>query len=134
MDRRAGARADTVRRGSALARTSPFRSPRRSGLAVPFVRAGSRRNYFFVGLLVLLAVAAGFIHPTQLGIVAAPPGSASRSRLDVVLFIIARDGGTGDSDVHQQRRAAARQATRHPAVERVALGSVLLLLALDAIG
>jgi uncharacterized protein involved in response to NO len=38
---------------------------------------------------VLLAVAAAFIHLAQLGLVAAPPGSASRSRLDVVLFIIA---------------------------------------------
>jgi hypothetical protein len=53
---------------------------RGDGLAIPFVQAGNRRNYFFVGLLCCFAVAAAFVHLAQLGLVACPPVSASRSR------------------------------------------------------
>ena len=43
-------------------------------LAVPFWKAKNRRNYFFVGLLLLLAAAAGFVHLAQRGIVSVPGG------------------------------------------------------------
>ena len=41
-------------------------------LAIPFVKARNRRNYFFVGLLVLMSVAAGFVHLAQLGVASLP--------------------------------------------------------------
>jgi hypothetical protein len=86
---RACARADAVRR----------RQRAGANVAFPLGRGGRARGSLLSGpasrpqlllrrLLVLLAVAAGCIHLAQLGIVAAPPGSAS-GRLDVVLFIIA---------------------------------------------
>ncbi|MFX8972808.1 NnrS family protein, partial [Acinetobacter baumannii] len=38
-----------------------------AALAQPFIRARNRRNYFFIGLLALMGVAAGVVHAAQLG-------------------------------------------------------------------
>ena len=103
------------------------------GLAVPFVKAGNRRNYFFVALLVLLALAAAFIHLAQLGIVAAPAGLGIKVALDVVLFIIAVMGGRV-IPMFTNNGVRGAQASRHPRVEQAALGTVLALLAVDAFG
>jgi uncharacterized protein involved in response to NO len=35
-------------------------------VAIPFFKARNRRNYFFVALLVLMSLAAGFVHLSQL--------------------------------------------------------------------
>lgn len=50
-----------------------------AGIAVPLWRARSRRNYFFVGLLLLLAAALACIHLAALGVLAVPPGSGCSS-------------------------------------------------------
>ncbi len=50
-------------------------------LAIPFFKAGNRRNYFFVGLLVLMSAASLAVHLDQLGVLrAARAWSASRPR------------------------------------------------------
>ena len=103
------------------------------GLAIPFVQAGNRRNYFFVGLLGLLAAAAAFIHLAQLGVVEAPAGLGVRVALDVVLFIIAVMAGRV-IPMFTNNGVRGAKATRHPVVERAALGTVLALLAVDALG
>ena len=103
------------------------------GLAIPFVQAGNRRNYFFVALLALLAVAAAFIHLAQLGLVALPPGFGIQVALDVVLFIVAVMAGRVIPMFTNNGVPGAR-ATRRSAVERAALASVLALLVLDALG
>src|SRR5512134_3252389 len=64
-----------------------------AGLARPFIRARNRRNYFFIALLVLMALASGFVHLAQLGVVAAPAWAGLQLGLDVVLFIVAVMGG-----------------------------------------
>jgi uncharacterized protein involved in response to NO len=103
------------------------------GLAIPFVKAGNRRNYFFVGLLVLLAAAAAFIHLTQLGVVAAPAGPGVQVALDVVLFIIAVMGGRV-IPMFTDNGVPGAKASRHPLVERAALAALLALLAVDTFG
>lgn len=103
------------------------------GLAIPFYRARNRRNYFFVGLLGLLAVAAGFIHLSQLGLIVVPAWLGIQVALDVVLFILAVMGGRV-IPMFTNNGVPGADATRRPGVERAALGTVLVLLAADAAG
>jgi len=102
-------------------------------LAIPFVRAGSRRNYFFVGLLGLMALAAGAVHLAQLGRVAVPGGLGIPVALDVVLFILAVMGGRV-IPMFTNNGVPGAGAARRPWVEKAALGGVLALLAADAAG
>lgn len=102
-------------------------------LAVSFMKARNRRNYFFIGLLVLLAAAAGFVHLAQLGIVAVPVGLGIPVALDAVLFILAVMGGRV-IPMFTNNGVPGTGATRQPWVERAALGGVLALLVADAVG
>ena len=89
-------------------------------LAIPFIKARNRRNYFFVGLLVLLSAAAGFFHLAQLGVVGTPPaGAGVQFGLDVVLFIasvmagrVAKRGSAPGCSRSARRRARARPRKR----------------------
>ncbi len=102
-------------------------------LAIPFVRARNRRNYFFIGLLVLMAVAAGTVHAAQRGWLAMPAWAGLQLGLDVVLFILAVMGGRViPMFTNNGVRGAA--ATRHPLVEKAALGGVLALAVADLAG
>ncbi len=103
------------------------------GLAIPFLRARNRRNYFFVGLLVLLAVASGFVHLQQLGIVRAPASVGLPLGLDVVLFIVSVMAGRV-VPIFTNNGVPGAAARRHPGVEKASLGLVLALTVADAVG
>ena len=103
------------------------------GLAVPFIRAKNTRNYFFVGLLGLLTVAAAFIHLSQLGVLAVPAWLGIQVALDVVLFTLAVMGGRV-IPMFTNNGVPGTQASRHPWVEKAALGALLVLLAADILG
>ncbi|MBL8276926.1 MAG: NnrS family protein [Pelomonas sp.] len=102
-------------------------------LARPLIRAGSRRNYFFVGLLVLMGAAAAVVHAAELGWLTWPAGVAIGVGLDVVLFIVAVMAGRV-VPMFTNNGVPGAAAARHPHVERLALGSVLALLGADAFG
>ncbi|MDA8457255.1 NnrS family protein [Acidovorax sp. GBBC 3334] len=101
-------------------------------LAVPFVRARSRRNYFFVGLLALMAVAAACIH-------LAPAGSGALAwrgvqlALDAVLFVLCVMGGRV-VPMFTQNGVPGTLPRRRKRLEQAALGAVLALIAADAAG
>jgi uncharacterized protein involved in response to NO len=116
---------------SALANTA-FPLAAAIALAVPFVQAGNRRNYFFVGLLVLLAAATLTVHLSQLGVLALPAWAGIQIALDAVLFILCVMGGRVIPMFTISGVPGAR-SLRHPRLEQVALGSVLALLAADAV-
>jgi uncharacterized protein involved in response to NO len=101
-------------------------------LAIPFVRAGNRRNYFFVALLVLLSVAAGAFHLSHLRS-AEMSAWPLRVALDVILFIVCVVAGRV-IPLFTNSGAPGAGASRHPLVEKFALGLVLALMAADAIG
>lgn len=103
-----------------------------AALAIPFVRAGVRRNYFFVALLVLMAAASLAFHLDQLGMLRFPGGLGIQLALDMVLFIMAVMGGRV-IPMFTNNGVPGANATRHPLVEKAALGSVLALLAADAL-
>jgi uncharacterized protein involved in response to NO len=99
-------------------------------LARPFVAARNRRNYFFVGLLLLLAGAALCVHLQWLGVLAVPAWAGIQLALDVVLFVMAVMAGRVVPMFTNNGVPGAR-ATRHAALEKLALGAVLMLLASD---
>jgi uncharacterized protein involved in response to NO len=102
-------------------------------LAIPFIKARNRRNYFFVGLLALMSVAAGFVHLAQLGVVSLPAWAGLQLGLDVVLFIVSVMGGRV-IPMFTNNGVPGASATRKPFVEKAALGLVLALLAADVGG
>ena len=100
------------------------------GIGIPLVQSGNRRNYFFIGLLLLLALATLTLHLSYLGALAWPERASLQAGLDVVLFIIAVMGGRV-IPMFTNNGIPGTAATRSPLVEKVALGSVLVLLGAD---
>ena len=102
-------------------------------LAVPFYKARNQRNYFFVGLLLAMSVASGFVHLSQLEVVNAPSWVGLQAGLDIVLFILAVMGGRV-IPMFTNNGVPGAQATRSVRVERSAMGLVLALAAADLLG
>lgn len=96
-------------------------------LAIPFWRSRNRRNYFFVGLLALMGLANLGLHLSQLGVIDLPGWLGVQLALDVVLFIMAVMGGRV-IPMFTNNGVPNANAARHPWVEKLALGSVLVLL------
>ena len=103
-----------------------------AALAVPFWASGNRRNYFFVGLLVLMGLAELALHLSALGVVALRAGSSVQIALDVVLFIMAVMGGRV-IPMFTNNGVPGAGAARHALLEKIALGSVIALVAADAL-
>jgi uncharacterized protein involved in response to NO len=102
-------------------------------LAIPFIKVGNRRNYFFVLLLILMAIASAFVHLAKLGIAGTPSWLGLQLGLDVLLFIVSVMSGRvipmfTNNGVH------GAAATRNPWVEKTALGLVLALAVADMAG
>lgn len=100
------------------------------GLVIPLVKSRNRRNYFFVALLMLLGAAILAMHLSWLGMLAWPERASLQLGLDVILFIIAVMGGRV-IPMFTNNGIPGTQAIRHPLVEKIALGSVLILLGAD---
>jgi uncharacterized protein involved in response to NO len=101
-------------------------------LAIPFWQSRNRRNYFFVALLLLMAIANLGIHLAQLGVLALPAWLGVQVALDVVLFIMAVMGGRV-IPMFTNNGVAGAGAVRDARVEKLALGSTLVLLAVDLV-
>ena len=101
-------------------------------LAIPFIAAGNKRNYFFIGLLCALGVAAALMHLSQLGVLAFPQWAGIRAGLDVVLFIMVVMAGRV-IPMFTNNGAPGAGAVRNDSVEKLALGSTLLLLGADVL-
>ena len=99
-------------------------------LAIPLVAARNRRNYFFVGLLLLLSGAALAFHLSALGVIRVPAWIGIQLALDILLFIMAVMGGRV-IPMFTNNAVSGANATRRPMVERAALGGVLALLLID---
>ncbi|MCX2863933.1 NnrS family protein [Paucibacter sp. PLA-PC-4] len=102
-------------------------------LAVPFIAARNRRNYFFIALLALLTVAQAGVHLSQLGLLQLPGWVGIQLGLDVVLFIMAVMAGRV-IPMFTNNGVPGANATRRPWLEQAALGSTLALLAGDGLG
>ena len=101
-------------------------------LAIPFFAAGNRRNYFFVGLLLLMSAADLAVHLDKLGVAKVPGWLGIQLALDAVLFIMAVMGGRV-IPMFTNNGVPGANATRQPLVEKAALGLTLAVLAADAL-
>ncbi|MER2516051.1 MAG: NnrS family protein [Candidatus Accumulibacter phosphatis] len=101
-------------------------------LAIPLWKSRNQRNYFFVPLLMLLGAAVLAMHLSWLGLLVWPERASLLVGLDMVLFIIAVMGGRV-IPMFTNNGIPGTLATRHPLIEKLALGSVLLLLVADVL-
>ncbi|HZZ92332.1 MAG TPA: NnrS family protein [Usitatibacter sp.] len=103
------------------------------GIGIPLVRSGNRRNYFFVVLLVALAAIELLVHASELGWMKLPETWGLQLGLDLVLFIVVVMAGR-IVPMFTNNGVPGAVATRNPIVERLAMGSVLALVAADLAG
>jgi len=101
---------------------------------------GNQRNYFFVGLLLLMGLASAVLHLKQLGLwekLPVPPelmqGLGLPLALDLIMFMIVVMAGRV-VPMFSNNGVTGMAAARDPRLERVCLGSVILLAAIDATG
>ncbi len=99
-------------------------------IGIPIVRSRNRRNYFFVALLLLLSLVVLAFHGAAGGRLPWPERASLTVGLDVVLFVMAVMGGRV-IPMFTNNGVPGANATRHPIVEKLALGGVLVLLAVD---
>lgn len=101
-------------------------------IGIPLVQSRNRRNYFFMALLLLLGVAVLAFHLSPLKLLPWPERASLQAGLDVVLFVMAVMGGRV-IPMFTNNGIPGVQATRHPWVEKIALGSVLALFGADVL-
>jgi uncharacterized protein involved in response to NO len=103
------------------------------GIAVPFVRSGNRRNYFFIALLLGMGAANLAFHLGMVGLPALPVQRGLQIGLDIVLFIMVVMGGRV-IPMFTMNGIPGVICVRLPWLERLAAGGVLALLAADVAG
>ena len=101
-------------------------------IGIPLFRARNVRNYFFVGLLVLMAALVLLVHATLNQRFGLPPRWGLQLALDVVLFIMVVMSGRV-IPMFTNNAIPGTRATRYPSVEKIALGTVLLLFLADSL-
>src|SRR5680860_565486 len=99
-------------------------------IGIPLLRSRNVRNYFFVGLLVLMGGLILALHLALQGAFELPPRLGLQLALDVVLFIMAVMGGRV-IPMFTNNGVPGAGAKRHALVEKLALGSILMLFAAD---
>jgi uncharacterized protein involved in response to NO len=102
-------------------------------IGIPLARSRNTRNYFFLGLLALMAALVAGLHAALLGAAELPPRLGLVLGLDVMLFIMAVMGGRV-IPMFTNNGVPGAGAARHALVEQLALGSVLALFAADVAG
>jgi len=103
-----------------------------TALAIPLYKAQNRRNYFFVALLVLMALAQLVVHMDAMGVIKVPGWAGIALGLDVMLFVLSVMGGRV-IPMFTNNAIAGAKAVRNPWIEKLALGLVLLLVLADAL-
>jgi uncharacterized protein involved in response to NO len=101
-----------------------------AAIGIPLMRARNVRNYFFVGLLLVMGGLVLMVHLSLREGSALSPRVGLSLALDLVLFIMAVMGGRV-IPMFTNNGVPGAGATRHALVEKLALGSVVLLFVAD---
>jgi len=99
-------------------------------ISIPLLRSGNVRNYFFIGLLVLMGVLIFVVHLSLQGYINLPASIGLQLGSDVVLFIMVVIGGRV-IPMFTNNGVPGINAIRNPIIEKFALGTVILLFAAD---
>ena len=102
------------------------------GVGIPLAKAGNRRNYFFIALLVLIAAAALYVHLTHILSWRTPAWIGIHVALDVVLLVITVMAGRV-VPMFTMNAIRGVHSRRCPVIERAAVGVVVIVAALDAV-
>jgi uncharacterized protein involved in response to NO len=102
-----------------------------AGIGIPLAESGNRRNYFFVGLMVLMAAAVLAVHLAQLQVFRLADWLGIQIALDVVLVLTTLMGGRV-IPMFTNSGVPGTAAQRRPLLEQFALGCVLVVLLADA--
>lgn len=102
-------------------------------IADPLLKSKNQRNYFFVGLLALMAMAGGLVQLALRGIVSLPAQFGLQLALDVVLFIMTVMGGRV-IPMFTSNGVPGTKTERLPWLEKSALGAVILIFLADLVG
>ena len=94
------------------------------------MQSKNRRNYFFLALLLLLAVAVLAFHLSHMDVLPWPERASLQVGLDIVLFIMAVIGGRV-IPMFTNNGIPGAQATRNSLVEKFALIGALVLIGVD---
>ena len=94
---------------------------------------GNKRNYFFVGLLLMMGVATAALHLQALGLLTFGFGLGLPLALDILMFMIALMAGRV-VPMFSNNGVPGLNARRDPRLEKLALASLLALLMADALG
>lgn len=101
-----------------------------AGIGVPLWQARNQRNYFFVGLMVLISAALLLFHLSELDVITLPAWAGVQFGIDVVLLVIAAVAGRV-VPIYTNKAVPGAQARRSQNVERLAMGGLFVLLAAD---
>ena len=99
-------------------------------IGIPLVRSRNVRNYFFIALLVLMSALILMVHLAMLDRFELAPRFGLQLALDVVLFIMTVMAGRV-VPMFTNNGVPGAGATRNAWVEKLSLGSVLLLFVAD---
>ena len=100
-------------------------------ISIPLLRSGNVRNYFFIGLLVLMGILILVVHLSLQGHINLPTGIGLQLGSDVVLFIMVVIGGRV-IPMFTNNGVPGINAIRNPVIEKFALGTVIVLFVADA--
>lgn len=104
-----------------------------TGIAVPLVQSGNRRNYFFVAIVAAAACAEALTQLGSIGALAFPAMRGLQIGFDLVILIIAIVSGRV-IPMFTNNAIPQAGARRLPALEKVSIAIVLLVLAADLAG
>ena len=99
-------------------------------IGIPLLRSKNVRNYFLAGLLVLIGVLSLAVHFALAERLDVPPQLGLQLGLDAVLFIMVVIGGRV-IPMFTNNGVPGTNATRNALVEKLALGTVILLFVAD---
>lgn len=101
------------------------------GIGVPLIASGNRRNYFFIGVLLLLGAANLAFYLAKEGLLHVAVSEGVQVALDLILFVMTVMGGRV-IPMFTANAVPGSKPTRHALLERIALGSILVMIAADA--
>ena len=99
-------------------------------IGIPLLRSGNVRNYFFIGLLLLMSVLTLALHLALQGRFELSPRLILQLGQDVVLFIMVTMGGRV-IPMFTNNGVKGANATRNAFVEKFALGTIIILFTAD---
>jgi uncharacterized protein involved in response to NO len=112
--------------------TSAFLVAVAIAIAVPLWRTHNRRNMVFVGLLLVLAIAAQVPYLSDAGLVEWPARAGLQAGLDIVMFIMAVIGGRV-IPMFTANAIPGADPRRNAWVDGASLGGIAVLLVADAV-